>query len=387
MNGLGSLGYALGLLPGALAILGNLRGGPWTLGATIFLGALCVADWFARERPRDASAQDDVTPDLILALHVIVNAAAIGTLLYAVASGRLPRWRVGDATLSTGLNSGISGIVVAHELIHRRARAWRAAGVVNLVMVNYAHFYIEHLKGHHRLVGTRGDASTARPGETLYHYLLRSLPGQFLCALRIEGDRLAKRRRARFGPGNYVVTTAALQAGIAVGIGLGLGQQALIAYITQGAIAVLLLQAVNYLQHSGLERVEGTRVSPAHSWQSDRVSSRFLLLELPRHADHHGHAAKPYHRLVSHGDSPTLPLGLLGTIPALLIPPLWFALARRSLARVREHNTAPSPHLRPEADAGSSQSRIPADGPGGVDERPWASRGPKNRRRNRTTGW
>src|SRR5262249_28065726 len=157
---------------------------------------------------------------------------------------------------STGLNSGISGIVVAHELIHRRARAWRAAGIGNLVMVNYAHFYIEHLKGHHRLVGTRGDPSTARPGETIYQYLLRSLPGQFVAALRIEADRLARRGRARFGPANFVVATTSVQVLIALAIGLGLGSRVLTAYLAQGAIAVLLLQAVNYLQHSGLERPE-----------------------------------------------------------------------------------------------------------------------------------
>jgi alkane 1-monooxygenase len=128
------------------------------------------------------------------------------------------------------------------------------------------------------------------------------------------------------------VATTSVQVVIALAIGLGLGSRALIAYLTQGTIAVFLLQTVNYLQHSGLERPEGSRVAPAHSWQSDRVSGRFLLLELPRHADHHGHAAKPYHTLVSHDDTPTLPLGLLGTIPVLLIPPLWFALARRGVS-------------------------------------------------------
>jgi alkane 1-monooxygenase len=382
MNALGSLAYALGLIPGALAVAGNLRGGPWALGATAFLGALCVADWFVRDSRRDPPARGDFTPDLILALHVLVNAAAVGTLLYGVASGRLPRWRVGDATLSTGLNSGVSGIVVAHELIHRRARAWRAVGVGNLLLVNYAHFYIEHVKGHHRLVGTRRDSSTARPGESIYHFLLRSLPGQFVGALRIEADRLARRGRGRFGPANFVVATTAVQALIAVAIGLGLGPRALTAYLAQGAIAVLLLQAVNYLQHSGLERPEGSRVSPVHSWQSDRVSGRFLLLELPRHADHHGHAAKPYHALVSHDDSPTLPLGLLGTLPVLLIPPLWFALARRSRgvgvrsqaagrrppatrAESRDRaDPATAAPPRPKTASGGQAGREPAEGSG-----------------------
>ena len=151
------------------------------------------------------------------------------------------------------------------------------------------------------------------------HYLLRSLPGQFASALRIEADRLAKRGRSRFGPANIVVARTSAQVVIA----LGLGPRALIAYLTQGAIAVVLLQAVNYLQHSGLERPEGARVAPGHSWQSDRVLGRFLLLELPRHADHHGHAANLYHALVSLDDSPMLPLGLLGTIPVLLTSSLF----------------------------------------------------------------
>src|SRR5262249_597491 len=89
------------------------------------------ADWFVRESRRDPPGRGDFTPDLILVLHVLVNATAIGTLLYGVASGRLPRWRVGDATLSTGLNSGISRTVGPHELTHPPPRpppARRRAG-------------------------------------------------------------------------------------------------------------------------------------------------------------------------------------------------------------------------------------------------------------------
>ena len=95
-------------------------------------------------------------------------------------------------------------------------------------------------------------------------------------------------------------------------IALGLGPRALIASHTQGAIAVFLLQAVYYLQHSGLERPEGTRIAPAHFWQSDRVLGRFLLLELPRHADHQGHAAS---RTMPRSVSSSLPPRRLGWMP------------------------------------------------------------------------
>lgn len=325
------LAYLLGLIPGLLVVVGNLRGGAWTLGATIFLVGLCIADWFAKDNREPLPHSSDLTPDLILILHVVINSLAIASLVYGVSSGLLPRWRVGDATLSTGLNSGISGIVVAHELIHRRGRVWRLAGLWNLLLVNYSHFYIEHIKGHHRHVGSPRDASTARPRESIYHYLLRSLPQQFVLSVQIESERMKKADRFRFGLGNFVILSLVIQVAIAATIGLVLGPRTLSAYLWQGLIAVVLLQMVNYLQHSGLERTEGARVVPAHSWQSDRISSRFLLLELSRHADHHCHASRPYHELTSHEDSPNLPFGLLGTIPVLLIPPLWFALARRAV--------------------------------------------------------
>ena len=127
-----------------------------------------------------------------------------------------------------------------------------------------------------------------------------------------------------------MVAATLLQVAVAVGIGVALGPRALSAYLKQGAIAVVLLQVVNYLQHYGLQRAPGSKIAPAHSWQTDRISSRFLLLELPRHADHHCHSTRPYHRLISHEASPILPLGLLGTAPLLLIPPLWSSIAGAS---------------------------------------------------------
>jgi alkane 1-monooxygenase len=340
---LGFTGYFLGLLPGMLAIAGNLRGGPWTLATTALIAGLCVADWFVRDDPAPPPEAPRWTPDLVLALHVIVNTLAVASLLYGVAHGTLGRFRAADAALSTGLNSGLSGVVVAHELIHRRSRAWRAAGLWNLLMVNYSHFSIEHVQGHHKLVGTRRDPSTARPGESVYGFLVRSLPQQFVSALRIEAGRLRREGRCRFGLGNFVVASTLLQVAIAALIGVALGQRALGAYLRQGAIGVVLLQVVNYLQHYGLQRAEGSRIAPAHSWQTDRISSRFLLLELPRHADHHCHSTRPYHRLLSHDDSPTLPLGLLGTAPLLLIPPLWSRVARGVLERGRLRAVGPEP--------------------------------------------
>jgi alkane 1-monooxygenase len=341
MKAISAAGYFLGLIPGILAITGNLAGGRWTFGATIFVGSLCIADWFVEDSHAPPTEHSPVTPDLVLLLHVLINTLAIGTLYFGVASGRLMGCRIEDAALSTGLNSGVSGLLVAHELIHRREKAWRWAGLWNLLLVNYSHFYVEHVKGHHRLVGTSHDPTTARPGEGIYRYLLRCVPQQWIFALRIEAARLRKVSRWPYGLANYVIVTTLLQSSIALLIYVVFGMPLLSACLRQSAIAVLLLHLVNYLQHYGLSRTMEQKIEPAHSWQSDRISSRFILLELSRHADHHGHASKPYHQLVSERDSPRLPAGLLGTVPLLLIPFLWTWIANRILA---SHNREAASH-------------------------------------------
>jgi alkane 1-monooxygenase len=323
--------YLFGLIPGILAISGNLAGGRWTLCGTAFIVALCVADWFFKDNDKTEADDSSATPNFVLMLHLVFNTLAIGTLYWAVASGRLAGGRISDAALSTGLNSGISGIVVAHELIHRRRRAWRLAGIWNLLLVNYAHFYIEHVQGHHKLVATAQDSSTALQNESIYWYLIRAVPQQWLCALRIEAKRVGKAGRGWYSPANFVILTTLLQLLIGVLIYVLCGPALLSAHLRQGAIAVLFLQVVTYLQHYGLSRTPGTKIEPAHSWQSDRISSRFMLLELPRHADHHCHSTRPYHKLTSQADSPVLPAGLLGTAPLVLVPPIWFWIANRQL--------------------------------------------------------
>src|SRR5688572_23490106 len=49
----------------------------------------------------------------------------------------------------TGVNAGYSGIVVAHELVHRRNPVEFLMGRILLIGVLYEHFATEHVRGHH----------------------------------------------------------------------------------------------------------------------------------------------------------------------------------------------------------------------------------------------
>jgi alkane 1-monooxygenase len=51
------------------------------------------------------------------------------------------------------------------------------------------HFAIEHVHGHHHNVATRDDPATARKGETVYAFWLRSIVGSYISAWNIEVKR------------------------------------------------------------------------------------------------------------------------------------------------------------------------------------------------------
>jgi alkane 1-monooxygenase len=100
--------------------------------------------------------------------------------------------------------------------------------------------------------------------------------------------------------------------GLAVGLWAGLGFTVFAAFVLQAAVAVLLLETINYIEHWGLERA-GKRVTFVDSWDSEGWFTYYSLVGLSRHADHHAHAARPYQQLRWFEESPKLPWGYWAT--------------------------------------------------------------------------
>ncbi|MBL0047686.1 MAG: alkane 1-monooxygenase [Bacteroidetes bacterium] len=318
--------YFLSLLPGMLAIVGNLLGGYYVWMNIIYvMFGLVVLDWLTKENKETPQGKEgDFVPDFILVLSFLVHSISVFTLLYGVYSGIISGGFIAVAVLSTAINSGISGIISAHEMIHRKQAIWRIIGIWNLVWVNYGHFFIEHIKGHHKWVGTIKDPATALRGESIYAFVWRTIPGQFKSAYKIECERLQKEGKNKRGWGNFVVRITVLQLLLCASIGLLFGLKILMVYLFQSLIAVLLLEYVNYIEHYGLVRNENEKYKATHAWQSDIVISRFSLFELSRHSDHHLKASKPYQTLATHASSPVLPSGYFGVFYIVLIPSLWY---------------------------------------------------------------
>lgn len=223
-------------------------------------------------------------------------------------------WRTALGILLTGLASGYTGIVVAHELIHRRERAHRLAGRLLLGTVLYDHFATEHVRGHHVRIGTAADPATARHGERLRAFLIRTVPGQLRSAWALEAERLGSPPAwSSRWLGSAVLQGLVVEWGVVAVVGLALGPAAAVAWVAQAALGVLLLECVNYIEHWGLTRA-ARRVTTVDSWDTESWFSYYSLVGLTRHADHHAHASRPYHRLRHVDASPKMPHGYWGMV-------------------------------------------------------------------------
>ncbi len=231
--------------------------------------------------------------------------------------------------LSQGIVGGVLAINVAHELIHKDTRLERTFGGLLLTTVGYAGFKIEHIRGHHVHVSTPEDASSARFGQSLWHFLPRALFRNTRNAWRLEAHRLQRQGRSAWHPGNELLRWTALWLAMAVAMGLWLGVAGVAFFFAQGFLAACSLEIINYIEHYGLERdklADGRyeRTTHLHSWNSEYLLSNLLLFHLQRHSDHHETPRRRYQALLHHPDSPQLPGGYAAMFVLALFPPLWF---------------------------------------------------------------
>lgn len=268
----------------------------------------------------------------LLRLHVPLQIALLAAGF--VAAARAQPGELAGIAVAVGFVTGAQGITFAHELGHSRRRADRALAWLLMTSVAYPHFMVEHYRGHHVRAATFDDPASARRGESLWRFLPRTLAGSFLSGWRLEAARLR-----RHGLGAWrsplVFCTAAIMA-FTAGLALVHEWRLLAFWLLQAAVAVWLLETVNYIEHYGLVRATGPDARPepfgaAHAWNADHTLSNALLANLQRHSDHHMHAWKPFPELAVL-DAPRLPTGYAGCILLAAVPPLWFACMHPRLA-------------------------------------------------------
>ncbi len=269
--------------------------------------------------------------DALLYLNFPILFGLTGWYLWVVQRELLSTSEVLGLTLGAGIITGAIGINVAHELGHRRRRYEQLMAKWMLMVALYQHFFIEHNQGHHKYVATDKDPATARRGEWLFAFWLRSIVGSWKSAWNIEKKRLQRAHLPLWSRHNEMLLYIAWQSGWLSAVTAFLGVKALLSAVVIAVIGVLLLETINYIEHYGLRRriLPNGRpepVSPVHSWNSNHELGRIFLYELTRHSDHHYKASRKYQILRHIDESPQLPFGYPTSVLLALIPPLWFRI-------------------------------------------------------------
>lgn len=229
------------------------------------------------------------------------------------------------AVLGAGLAVAGYGVNVAHELTHRTSdRTAMTAGRWLLSMGCMADFAIEHVYGHHLHVGTAVDPATARRGENVYAFILRSTIDGHKSAWRLEANRLRRRKQAVFSPANRMIRGYLMSLTIALLFFAAGGWTGVGLFSAQALWAKVVLEIVNYMEHYGLVRVPGQPVLPRHSWNTNKWMSSVILYSLTRHSAHHEKGDLPFWNLKPYPEAPEMPYGYLTTILITLVPPLWY---------------------------------------------------------------
>ncbi len=159
--------------------------------------------------------------------------------------------------------NGAVGINTAHELLHKPNRLEFFLANVLLANVNYMHWAEEHVTGHHERVATYEDPATARLNESFFAFLPRTLHGSYVSAMDIEHKRMQQAgQKSLFH--NSMLWKAIIPFVHAIIIATVAKKRtggnnktilvALIIFYAQGIGSASLLEAVNYVEHYGLQR-------------------------------------------------------------------------------------------------------------------------------------
>lgn len=317
------------LIPAVLLILAALFGGPFVWAALAMITLICAL----LDRLIPAPAQTDPQAEfpsgdglsLVLAL---LHLPMLGLAIWSIGGdSTLPLSQRIGLLIGFGLFFGQIAHPNAHELIHRPGRMLRGLGVMVYSTLLFGHHVSAHRLVHHVHVGTAADPNSAPKGMGFWRFVPRAWIGSFHAGLRAERTLSARSSRgyARMNP--YLIYIFIAVTVICSSIALE-NMTGLLTLLALSGYAQSQILLADYVQHYGLRRPmletgKPAPVGPQHSWNSPHVYSSAMMLNAPRHSDHHLHPARHYPALRLEADMPTWPYSLPVMAVIALWPPLW----------------------------------------------------------------
>jgi alkane 1-monooxygenase len=308
------------LLPAGCLLMAAFTGGIWPLAALLSITLLVLLMDRAGPGAEAVAGMSRWLPWAVGAAHFLTLA---GTL-WAVGSGSLDPGQKIALVIAMGLYAGQVSNACAHELIHRSDRASRALGTAIYCSILNGQHVSAHLLVHHVHAGTARDPNSAPLGRGFYRYALIAGVAEFKAGLAAETRRRAG-QAAIHHPYVVYVSGALIAVASAYLLGGWLGAVVL-AVIALHAQMQLFLS--DYLQHYGLRRAGDANgklepMGPQHSWNAPQAYSAALMMNAPRHSDHHMHPGRPFTSLHLDQTMPILPYSVPVMGAIALIPPLW----------------------------------------------------------------
>ncbi|SDE40116.1 alkane 1-monooxygenase [Rhodobacter capsulatus] len=272
----------------------------------------------------------------------------------------------------------------AHELIHRADRKLFNLGKWVYISLLYGHHVSAHRLVHHVSVATPADPATATLGESYWNYASRSWSESFkagyarekaIIDARVKANPGKPTLRERLNRINPYATYVLGGLWFVIGAGLLFGSAGFASFLFLCALTQAQLMLSDYVQHYGLVRQETAPgeyepVSAAHSWDAIETGSALMMLNAPRHSDHHAHPARPYPALQL-GDlkapgRPILPYSLPVMAMLALVPSQFAKLMDHRVLAVRKGESVysePKPKQAPAPAAAPTTAPTDDTGP------------------------
>lgn len=316
------------LLPVPLIAGAAMLGGGWSWAAMLYMTALAMTldEAIRIVTPAEDAGQEFPAADALSVALALCHYGLVALAVAGLAGGWLSGWEKLALFLSAGWFFGQVSNSNAHELIHRSSRLLHRLGKWVYISLLFGHHTSAHPLVHHVHVATDKDPNSAKLGQSYYRFLPRAWIGSFRAGLAAESARLARAGKPRWQ--HPYVTYVGGALGLLGLAGLAFGPAAPLWMIALCFFAQSQLMLSDYVQHYGLRRAlredgKPEPVGPAHSWNTPHWFTSSLMLNAPRHSDHHAHPARPYPALRLTDDMPTLPRSLPVMGALALSPTLW----------------------------------------------------------------
>ena len=314
------------LIPVALICAAATLGGLWILASLIYLTVLtaCLDEIVHHVTPPTKDSEFPAAMVLSVSLGVL-HFGLLALVVNALANGNSSIIAKIGIFIAAGFFFGQISNSNTHELIHRGGRRLHRLGKWVYISLLFGHHTSAHVLVHHRYVATPSDPSTSRSGESYYKFAARAWRGSFHKGLAAETER-QRRVDAPTYRHPYVTYVGGAAGFVALAWSIG-GPIGAAIYVALATFSTSQLLLSDYIQHYGLMRskIDGKYepVSTRHSWNSPHRLSSAIMLNAPRHSDHHAHPSLPYNTLIIPEDCPMLPRSLPVMACLALAPRSW----------------------------------------------------------------